>query len=91
MEALTSQGFAVVPVAEQMKPDGQFPNVTQTPNPEVPVSMDRATATAQQVEADLVLATDPDADRLGGMMPNVHGAAGAGHLAHALADVSADA
>jgi phosphoglucomutase len=67
MEALQSQGFRVVPVEEQMKPDGQFPNVTQTPNPEVPASMDKAEALAKSLDADLVLATDPDADRLGGM------------------------
>jgi phosphoglucomutase/phosphomannomutase len=70
MEALVAQGFKVIPVAEQMTPDGQFPNVTQTPNPEVPVSMDRAAATAKQHQADLVLATDPDADRLGAMVPD---------------------
>src|SRR5262245_30578544 len=34
MEVLVRQGFNVVPVEEQMAPDGQFPNVTQTPNPE---------------------------------------------------------
>jgi phosphoglucomutase/phosphomannomutase len=69
MEVLVDQGFRVVPVEEQMKPDGQFPNVTQTPNPEVPVSMDRAVALAQQIRADLVLATDPDADRIGAEVP----------------------
>ena len=58
------------PVEEQMKPDGQFPNVTKSPNPEVPESMDRAEALAQSLDADLVLATDPDADRLGGMAPD---------------------
>jgi phosphoglucomutase len=70
LEVLTAQGFRVIPVEEQMRPDGQFPNVTQTPNPEVPASMDRAVATAQQHSADLVLATDPDADRLGAMVPD---------------------
>jgi phosphoglucomutase/phosphomannomutase len=69
MEVLVRQGFRVTPVEEQMKPDGQFPNVTQTPNPEVPASLDRAVETARRVEADLILATDPDADRLGGMVP----------------------
>src|SRR5262249_15563642 len=69
MEVLVRQGFRVLPVPEQMAPDGQFPNVTQTPNPEVPASMDRALAVAQAQNADLVLATDPDADRLGGMVP----------------------
>lgn len=70
MEVLTAQGFRVVPVAEQMAPDGQFPNVTKSPNPEVPESMDRAAALAARVKADLVLATDPDADRLGAMAPD---------------------
>jgi phosphoglucomutase len=70
LEVLTCQGFRVIPVEEQMQPDGQFPNVTQTPNPEVPISMDRAEALARQVGADLVLATDPDADRLGAMIPD---------------------
>src|SRR6516162_895708 len=69
MEVLVKQGFRVLPVEEQMKPDGQFTNVTQTPNPVVPVSMDRAVALAKANKADLVLATDPDADRLGGMAP----------------------
>jgi phosphoglucomutase/phosphomannomutase len=75
MEALVQQGFRVTPVEEQMTPDGQFPHVTKTPNPEVPESMDRAVTTAQEHGADLVLATDPDADRLGAMVP---GAAGQG-------------
>lgn len=70
MEALVARGFRVVPVPEQMTPDGQFPNVTKSPNPEVPESMDRAAALARQVRADLVLATDPDADRLGAMAPD---------------------
>jgi phosphoglucomutase/phosphomannomutase len=74
MEALINQGFRVTPVEEQMTPDGQFPNVTRTPNPEVPESMDRAMATARQHGADLVLATDPDADRLGAMIPLGRGA-----------------
>ncbi len=67
LEILDKQGFRVTTVDEQMQPDGQFPNVTQTPNPEVPASMDRAEKVAREVGADLVLATDPDADRIGGM------------------------
>jgi phosphoglucomutase len=73
MEALVAHGFRVLPVEEQMRPDGQFPNVTQSPNPEVPASMDRAAALARQQQADLVLATDPDADRLGAMIPDQAG------------------
>ncbi len=67
LEVLVQQGFRVVPVEEQMAPDGQFPNVTQTPNPEFPISMDRAEVLAKSVGADLVLSTDPDADRLGAL------------------------
>jgi phosphoglucomutase len=64
-EVLAAQGFRPIPVPEQATPDGQFPNVTRSPNPEVPESMDRAERVAREVNADLVLATDPDADRLG--------------------------
>jgi phosphoglucomutase/phosphomannomutase len=74
LEVLVQQGFRVLPVEEQMKPDGMFTNVTQTPNPEVPVSMDRAEALAKREKADLVLSTDPDADRLGAMIPFGEGA-----------------
>jgi phosphoglucomutase len=73
MEAIVSQGFRVAPVEEQMAADGQFPNVTKSPNPEVPESMDRAAALAQKLSADLVLSTDPDADRLGAMIPDGRG------------------
>ena len=74
MEALVAQGFRVRPVEEQMTPDGQFPNVTKTPNPEFPESMDRAKKLAESLKADLVLSTDPDADRLGAMIPDETGA-----------------
>jgi phosphoglucomutase/phosphomannomutase len=66
-EVLEAQGFRPIPVPEQMTPDGQFPNVTKTPNPEVPECMDRAEAVARDKQADLVIATDPDADRIGGL------------------------
>lgn len=70
MESLVEQGFRVIPVAEQMPPDGQFTHVTKSPNPEVPESMDRAAALARAQQAHLVLSTDPDADRLGAMVPD---------------------
>jgi phosphoglucomutase/phosphomannomutase len=73
LEVLRAQGFRVTPVESQMKPDGQFPNVTKSPNPEVPESMDRAEALAREIDADLVLSTDPDADRLGAMIPETSG------------------
>lgn len=67
LEALQAQGFRPIPVPEQMEPNGQFPNVTKTPNPEVPECLDRAEAVAKEVGANVILATDPDADRIGGM------------------------
>ncbi len=73
MEILVAQGFRVRGVEEQMKPDGQFPNVTKSPNPEVPESLDKAEALAITLGADLVLATDPDADRIGGLAPDASG------------------
>src|SRR4051812_7318092 len=66
-EVLEAQGFRPIPVPEQATPDGQFPNVTKTPNPEVPECMDRAERVAREHQADLVIATDPDADRIGGL------------------------
>jgi phosphoglucomutase/phosphomannomutase len=70
LEVLANQGFRVTTVEEQMEPDGLFSNVTGTPNPELPASMDRAVIAAQKVGADLILSTDPDADRLGAMIPS---------------------
>ncbi len=74
MEVLVAQGFRVRPVEEQMEPNGQFPNVTGTPNPEFPAAMDRAEALARSLKADLVLSTDPDADRIGVLAPDDSGA-----------------
>lgn len=51
-------------VSEQEKPDGHFPTL-QYPNPEDKKAFTYALALAKKVDADLVLATDPDADRLG--------------------------
>lgn len=67
MEALQAAGFRPIPVPEQMTPDGQFPNVTKTPNPEVRESLDRAERVAKEHRAHLAIATDPDADRIGGL------------------------
>ncbi len=62
---LDSLGFKkVYIVPEQEKPDGNFPTVGY-PNPEDPAVFKLALELAAKVNADLVLATDPDADRLG--------------------------
>ena len=69
----TQAGFrepAVVP--EQIEPDGAFPTVS-FPNPEEPGAMDLAIARGVAVGADLVIANDPDADRLGLAIPDGSG------------------
>jgi phosphoglucomutase/phosphomannomutase len=66
-EVLEAQGYRPIPVVEQTTPDGQFPNVTKTPNPEIPECMDQAEKLGTERGADLVIATDPDADRLGAL------------------------
>ena len=62
---LSEIGFEnVYIVPEQEKPDGEFPTVDY-PNPEDPKAFELAIKLAKQQDADLVLANDPDADRLG--------------------------
>lgn len=62
---LKELGFEhVYVVPEQEKPDGNFPTVSY-PNPEDPKAFALALELAKKVDADIVLATDPDADRLG--------------------------
>ncbi len=62
---LKESGFKqVYVVEEQEKPDGDFPTVPY-PNPEDPEAFALALKLAEEVDADIVLATDPDADRLG--------------------------
>lgn len=64
-KALASLGFeAVHVVAEQAEPNGNFPTVIY-PNPEEKEAMTLALAKAKELDADLVIATDPDADRVG--------------------------
>jgi|TARA_B110000285_G_scaffold33810_1_gene35674 phosphoglucomutase len=63
--ALEKFGFEnVTVVSEQAQPDGNFPTVIY-PNPEEAEALEIALKTAKNIDADLVLATDPDADRVG--------------------------
>ena len=65
LKALAEDGFAnVFPVAEQMTPDGNFPTVV-SPNPEDRRALELGIAYARTVDADIVLGTDPDSDRVG--------------------------
>ena len=62
---LKELGFEnVYVVKEQELPDGNFPTVSY-PNPESPKAFELALKLAKEVDADIILATDPDADRLG--------------------------
>jgi phosphoglucomutase len=64
-QALAQLGFTNVSIVQaQATPDGNFPTV-QSPNPEEKVAMQMALDQARQLDADLVIATDPDADRVG--------------------------
>jgi phosphoglucomutase len=61
---LKKLGVEVIEVPEQMEPDGRFPTV-KSPNPENAEALEMAIAKANESGADVVLATDPDADRMG--------------------------
>ena len=72
-KALELLGFeAVTVVEEQAIPNGNFPTVVY-PNPEEKEAMTLALNKAKAIDADLVIATDPDADRVGAAVKNQHG------------------
>ncbi|SNC60150.1 phosphoglucomutase [Hymenobacter gelipurpurascens] len=72
-QALAQLGFTNVHVVQaQATPDGNFPTV-QSPNPEEKVAMQIALDEAKALDADLVIATDPDADRVGIAVKNLKG------------------
>lgn len=63
--SLRNFGFTnIIHVPEQDVPSGDFPTV-ESPNPEVPSAMAMCIAKAKEVGADIVMASDPDADRIG--------------------------
>ncbi|MBU0928665.1 MAG: phospho-sugar mutase [Spirochaetes bacterium] len=62
-------GLSVVTVPEQRAPDGDFPTVAY-PNPEESAALKMALELGAKVKADVVMATDPDADRLGIAVPD---------------------
>ena len=59
-------------IKEQAEPDGNFPTVIY-PNPEEAEALSLALTKAQELDADLIMATDPDADRVGIAVKNNHG------------------
>jgi phosphoglucomutase/phosphomannomutase len=69
--ALKAAGFERVNIlASQRTPDGDFPNVPgHVSNPEIPKTLDASIAEARATGAELVLASDPDADRIGVGLP----------------------
>jgi len=67
-DSLRNYGFKnIIHVPEQDVPSGDFPTV-ESPNPEVTSAMAMAIAKAKEVGADLVMASDPDADRIGAVI-----------------------
>ncbi len=61
---MKSQGYRVQPVEEQMIPDGNF-STLKSPNPEDARAFELAIEYGKKYDADILIATDPDADRMG--------------------------
>lgn len=71
--SLAAWGFKnIIHVPEQDIQSGDFPTV-ESPNPEVPSAMAMAIAKAKEVDADIIMASDPDADRVGVVVKNLKG------------------
>lgn len=70
LPVLQEAGFTVTTVDEQMEPDGNFPNVPGgIPNPENRESNSLTAQKVLEIGADVGISTDPDADRLGVVIP----------------------
>ena len=71
-KVLGDLGLTVITVPEQREPDGNFSTV-EKPNPEEAPALKMALELARKEKADVVMATDPDADRFGGAVPDAAG------------------
>ncbi|WP_418263603.1 phospho-sugar mutase [Flavobacterium faecale] len=72
-QTLAQAGYKNVSIVEeQAVPNGDFPTV-ESPNPEEPEALKMATALANKINADIVIGTDPDCDRLGVAVRNNEG------------------
>lgn len=71
-KVLGDLGLEVITVPEQRDPDGRFPTV-EKPNPEEAPALKMAVELAEKIKADVVMATDPDADRFGSAVPGADG------------------
>lgn len=70
LEEIGFRNVHVVP--EQERPDGQFPTV-KSPNPEEREAFAMAVRLAERIDADIIIGTDPDADRMGAVVRNNQG------------------
>lgn len=64
VQLLQECGYELYPVTSQCFPDPNFSN-TKSPNPELPEAYEEAIKLAQKIDANLIVITDPDADRVG--------------------------
>ena len=71
-KVLSDLGLKVITVPEQREPDGTFHTV-EKPNPEEAPALKMAVELAEKEKADVVMATDPDADRFGSAVPGKEG------------------
>lgn len=71
-KVLGDLGLTVITVPEQRLPDGRFPTV-EKPNPEEAPALKMSVQLAEKEKADVVMATDPDADRFGSAVPGADG------------------
>ncbi len=72
-DALAKAGYTDVHIVEEQRvPNGDFPTV-KSPNPEEPEALKMATDLANKIDADIVIGTDPDCDRLGVAVKDTNG------------------